>query len=263
MKNSLNVIQKFQEIKFTGFDPTVKKEFLKRKKNIFITAALNNSSSSGNKNTSMEEQIFIKGLWFDILKAINNREPNFSEIVRKQKGKKKMFENESPTLEECLSYLSQSAENTISLNLSKLKEPWICIDIDLDYVGKKILESACYHNKNFSLLFGNPLVVESETKDHVHLYYKFTVQKRNLPIKFKKGFITRLGFYAEFICDSITFAGLNRKPYIQPGKLEELGELPKALYPYNYFSEYSEDGILMKGAGIPEGYRNNRLFEFL
>ena len=88
-------------------------------------------------------------------------------------GKKHAESVPTTTLGDCIKHLGADPENSIRLNLAYCK--LICVNIDDSRVGERLLshlEGKLGDTVEFKTIFQQPLVVENQTANHVHLYYK-------------------------------------------------------------------------------------------
>lgn len=181
-------------------------------------------------------------------------------------------ENEEVDYDECIAYLSKGQQQSIGIDVSNLKIPMICVDIDNPEVGEVIIDalSKSEPDENALKVLGSPFAVKTPTKGHIHLYYKAQKGIVDKGETFRKLLPTRLGFKAEFIYGNVTVAGLNRHPFYVP-TLNQISELPKSLYPYNFpktdtvfslFNESTDEKGKKFFKRLTSGERNNKLFDF-
>ena len=227
------------------------------------------------RTTLVEKKRSILDIWNCSLKYLwHKSQSQFFSAVRKQTGKMRTGEQHEITLEESIGHLKANSENTLSIDVSALQIPLICIDIDNPNVGRKIIDIFTSPNIDDFVIpvLGCPWVVKTETLDHVHLYYKAPPVLTENHTTFKKTLPTRLGFKAEYIFGVVTVAGQKRQPIFAP-PFRQISVLPQSLFPYNFprndslfelFSEsVNKEDNKKAYHPLTEGERNNKLFSFL
>ena len=221
-----------------------------------------------NNNEKIEINAYAQNLplFYPQFKKQHIEQSAFTDEKRKEFSQVKFLSN----------YINQNSCNSIGLNFLKLNDcnNYIVLDIDNREVGERLIKLSQIKSTSFSKVFGNPLIIKTETFGHLHLYYKsnneiltFENRKKN-----KIKHCTRLGFPAEYIFGNITFASQKRHIIRGPSNLNCISELPPTLYPYNYYPN-PEFFSLINGIPynpnsypnskfIPEGRRNEFLYHF-
>ena len=173
-------------------------------------------------------------------------------------------ENNPYAIQNLINHIEKNPSHSIGFNFHSLssKNNYIILDIDDENVGSRIIEFVKTRHSLFQKVFGNPLIIQTETAGHLHLYYKSqneTFLNQEDREKNKVKHCTRLGFPAEYTFGNITFASQKRFVLRAPVDLNCISELPPTLYPYNYYPKQDFFSLINGISYEPNSFPNSKL----